>query len=60
MKYYKIYTSDHVVLCYAKTDYDIEPEELLEKMGCYNCIAVPITKQCFDEFESGKYNDWDL
>lgn len=60
MKYYRIYTNSQVILCYAKTELDITPEELCEKIGCSNCIAVPITKQCYEEMESSKYNDWDL
>lgn len=60
MKYYKIYTNNGVLECYVKTEYDVTPEELCEKIGCPNYVAVPITKQCFEEFMYNKYNDYDL
>lgn len=60
MKYYKVYTNDHIPVCYVKTEQNITPEELCENMECPNYVAVPITKQHYEEMESLKYNNWDL
>ena len=60
MKYYKVYTKDRILECYAKTEHDITPEELCKNIGLHNYVAVPITEQCYEEFIFSKYNDWDL
>lgn len=60
MRYFKVYTSDNIPECYVKTEEDITPEGLCERIGCPNYVAVPITKQCYEEFIDSKYNNWDL
>ena len=60
MKYYKVYTKDHIPECYVKTERDITPEQLCKEIGCPNYVAVQITQQQFEEFKYSKYNDWDL
>lgn len=60
MKYYKIYTSSQALLCYAKTELPITPEELCVQIGCPNCTATPITEQCYEEMYGLVHNNWDL
>lgn len=60
MNYYKICTSSQVPLCYVKNELPITPEELCKQIGCPNCIAIPITEQCYEEMYSLGHNDWDL
>lgn len=60
MNYYKVYTKDKVPLLYAKTEQNVTPEELCGELGCSDCIAIPITRQCFEELMYSKYNNWDL